>query len=237
MSKLSENLTASEDAESLRHTPQFSPEQRRLLLAIAHEAITLRLAAKPFPDWRADWPADWRASSGTSNPLSDGPSSSNAGSPGSAEALWAALEGPRGVFTTLYLQGALRGCVGYVAPIRPLYDAVAESACAAAFEDSRFWPLTPEEAPALKISLSVLSELFPIEAAQVEVGRHGLVISDGMRRGLLLPQVPVEHGWDRVTFLEQTCRKAGLPTDAWQRKSATIEAFEAEVFADDGAPA
>ena len=84
----------------------------------------------------------------------------------------------------------------------------------------------------MKISLSVLSQLFPIDAADVEVGRHGLVISDGVRRGLLLPQVPVEHGWDRKTFLEQTCRKAGLPMEAW-KKSTTIEAFVAEVFGDD----
>jgi len=119
-------------------------------------------------------------------------------------------------------------------PIRPLYRAVAETARAAAFEDSRFWPVTPEESPALQISLSVLSPLFPITASEVEVGRHGLLISAGLRRGLLLPQVPVEHGWDRETFLAQTCHKAGLPLDAW-RKSATIEAFTAEVFGDEDA--
>ena len=83
----------------------------------------------------------------------------------------------------------------------------------------------------LEISLSVLSRLFPIHPDAVEVGRHGLVISEGARRGLLLPQVPVEHAWDRETFLEQTCRKAGLPLDAW-RKAATLEAFTAEVFGD-----
>jgi AmmeMemoRadiSam system protein A len=109
---------------------------------------------------------------------------------------------------------------------------VAETARAAAFEDSRFWPVTEEEAPELEISLSVLSPLFPIRPAEVEVGRHGLVISSGSRRGLLLPQVPVECDWDRETFLEQTCRKAGLPPDTW-RKNATLEAFTAEVFGDD----
>jgi len=77
----------------------------------------------------------------------------------------------------------------------------------------------------------VLSRLFPIDLEAVEVGRHGLVISEGARRGLLLPQVAVENGWNRETFLEQTCRKAGLPPDAW-RKGATIEAFTAEIFAD-----
>jgi AmmeMemoRadiSam system protein A len=138
----------------------------------------------------------------------------------------------RGVFTTLYLGDQLRGCVGYALPIRPLYRAIGETARAAAFDDSRFNPVTAYEAPALKISLSVLSPLFPIASGQVEVGRHGLVISDGQRRGLLLPQVPVEHGWDRETFLEQTCRKAGLPMDAWRTPGA-LEAFTAQVFGDE----
>ncbi len=143
------------------------------------------------------------------------------------------LSEPQGVFTTLYLQGNLRGCVGYAMPVAPLYRAVAETARAAAFEDSRFSPVTKEEARQLGISLSVLSRLAPIRPEDVEVGRHGLVISAGGRRGLLLPQVPGEYGWDRATFLEQTCRKAGLPPDAW-RKNATIEAFTAEVFSDGG---
>jgi AmmeMemoRadiSam system protein A len=153
----------------------------------------------------------------------------------------------RGVFTTLYLRSdlqgdfrgglrrelhrELRGCVGYAVPIAPLYRAVAETARAAAFEDSRFLPVTTEEALKLEVSLSVLSLLSPIHPEAVEVGRHGLAISQGVRRGLLLPQVPIEHGWDRETFLEQTCRKAGLPLDAW-RKAATLEAFTAEVFSD-----
>jgi len=136
---------------------------------------------------------------------------------------------PRGVFTSLHLEGELRGCVGYVLPISPLYRAVAETARAAAFEDTRFYPVTLEEAPRLQIELSVLTVPEPIQAEAVEVGRHGLLISMGGHRGLLLPQVPVEHHWDRTTFLEQTCRKAGLPLDAWQ-KGAVIEAFTAEVF-------
>ena len=141
------------------------------------------------------------------------------------------LEEPRGVFTTLYRRGQLRGCVGYIFPVTSVYGAVAETARAAAFEDTRFVPVTPEEAPELQVHLSILSPLRPIDPAQVEVGRHGLLVSLGARRGLLLPQVPVEHGWDRITFLEQTCRKAGLPPDSWQ-KGATLEAFTAEVFGD-----
>lgn len=137
----------------------------------------------------------------------------------------------RGVFTSLYLQGELRGCVGYVLPTSTVYRAVAETARAAAFDDHRFPPLTREEAPRLEIELSILSSAQPIQATEIEVGRHGLLISWHGRRGLLLPQVPVEHGWDRTTFLEQTCRKALLPPDAWQ-KDATIEAFTAEIFGD-----
>lgn len=135
----------------------------------------------------------------------------------------------RGVFTTLHLQGRLRGCVGYVLPTSPLYTAVAETARAAAFQDTRFHPVTTEEAPALAIELSILSPPQPIVPEGIEVGRHGLLIGMAGRRGLLLPQVPIEHHWDRVAFLEQTCRKAGLPLDAWQ-KGATVEAFTAEVF-------
>jgi AmmeMemoRadiSam system protein A len=220
MSKLSE--TPSEKppenpaaCEAVRPAPlsselEFSLEQRRTLLRIAHEAIVSILERRPFPE---------------TPPLPPG------------------LSEPRGVFTTLYLRGELpgephreshrelRGCVGYAAPIAPLYRAVAETARAAAFEDSRFLPVTKEEAPRLEVSLSVLSLLFPIRPEAVEVGRHGLFVSQGARRGLLLPQVPVEHGWGRETFLEQTCHKAGLPLDAW-RKNATIEAFTAEVFGD-----
>jgi AmmeMemoRadiSam system protein A len=204
--KPSENLTAREVARPAPLSPEFSLDQRRTLLRIAHQAILSALERQPLPE----------------APLFP---------PG--------LSDPRGVFTTLYLQcdlhgdphRELRGCVGYALPIAPLYRAVAETARAAAFEDFRFLPVTKEEALKLEVSLSVLSRLFPIHPEEVEVGRHGLLISDGARRGLLLPQVSVENGWDRETFLEQTCRKAGLPLDTW-RKSATIEAFTAEIFGD-----
>jgi AmmeMemoRadiSam system protein A len=204
--KPSENLTAREMARPAPLSPEFSLDQRRTLLRIAHQAILSALERHPLPE---------------APPFPPG------------------LSDPRGVFTTLYLQcdlhgdphRELRGCVGYALPIAPLYRAVAETARAAAFEDFRFLPVTREEALKLEVSLSVLSRLFPIHPEEVEVGRHGLLISDGARRGLLLPQVSVENGWDRETFLEQTCRKAGLPLDTW-RKSATIEAFTAEIFGD-----
>ena len=141
------------------------------------------------------------------------------------------LAEPRGAFTTLHSGGQLRGCVGYVLPVSPVYRAVADTARAAAFEDARFHAVTLPEASHLEIELSILSPPQPISADAVEIGRHGLVISMAGRRGLLLPQVPTEHNWDRITFLEQTCRKAGLPLDAW-KNGATIEAFTAEVFGD-----
>lgn len=144
------------------------------------------------------------------------------------------LAEPRGAFTTIYCRGDLRGCVGYVLPVYPLFQTVAETARSAALEDTRFWPVTRDELPGIAVSLSILSPLKPIQPEEVEVGRHGLLVSQGTRHGLLLPQVAEEHGWDRVTFLEQTCRKAGLPDHAWQ-KGAKLEAFTAEVFGERGA--
>jgi AmmeMemoRadiSam system protein A len=141
------------------------------------------------------------------------------------------LAEPRGVFTTLYYRGELRGCVGFAFPVGSLYRAVAESARGAAFDDSRFPPVTGEQVPELVVSLSILSRPEPIAPEAIEIGRHGLLVSLGAHRGLLLPQVPVEHGWDRLTFLEQTCKKAGLPLNAWQ-SGAQLEAFTAEVFGD-----
>lgn len=142
------------------------------------------------------------------------------------------LSQPRGVFTTLYRAAKLRGCVGYVSAVRPLVNAVAETALAAAFEDTRFPPIESVEVPEIAVSLSVLSPMFAIEASQIEIGRHGLMIRHHGHRGLLLPQVALEHGWDIEAFLEQTCYKAGLPGNAWKH-GAEIEAFTAEVFGDE----
>lgn len=139
----------------------------------------------------------------------------------------------RGAFTTVYSNDKLRGCVGYPTAVMPLYRTIVETARGAAFDDPRFVPVSLEEGRHLQISISVLSPLAPIRAEEIVIGRHGLIISQAGCRGLLLPQVPVEHGWDRTTFLEQTCRKAGLPMNAW-KEGATIEAFTAEVFSDPG---
>ena len=141
------------------------------------------------------------------------------------------LKEKRGAFVTLTVGGELRGCIGYPLPVKPLDETVIEMAVAAATEDSRFDPLAPDELVRLKIEISVLRLPEPAEAGRVEVGRHGLIVSKGYRRGLLLPQVPVEHGWDRETFLRHGCLKAGLPPDEWKR-GAEIETFTAQVFSE-----
>ena len=144
------------------------------------------------------------------------------------------LAEPRGAFTTLHLEGKLRGCIGYVFPTDSLYKTVADAARAAAFEDPRFEPVTLSEAPYLKVEISVLSQLKPIRPDEVVVGKHGLVVTQGNHRGLLLPQVAPEWAWDRETFLAQTCLKAGLPADAWLH-GAQLQGFTAEVFGEEPA--
>lgn len=139
-----------------------------------------------------------------------------------------------GAFVSLHRGGELRGCIGHIEADRPLPDVVARVAASAATEDPRFPPLTPAELPLVDIEISVLGPLEridPTNPAQIEIGRHGLVIDQGGRRGLLLPQVATEWGWDRETFLEHLCLKAGLPRDAW-RAGAAVYRFEAEVFSE-----
>jgi AmmeMemoRadiSam system protein A len=186
---------------ALEQHSEYSPEERILLLRLAHEAIESALDGREI----------------------------------SLEAPTPHLSEQRGAFTSLYMHGELRGCVGYVLPVASVYRTVAETARAAAFEDRRFFPVRADEAPALCVSLSILSSLSPIRPENIVVGRHGLLVSLGAHRGLLLPQVPVEHVWDVETFLEQTCHKAGLPADAW-REGAKLEAFTAEVFGEAGTP-
>lgn len=123
--------------------------------------------------------------------------------------------------------------MGYVEPIHPLHVSVARAAVAAATEDGRFDPVSLEELPRLLLDVSVLGPALPIEAADVVVGRHGLIVEKDGRRGLLLPQVALEWGWDAPRFLEQACRKAGLPADAWRSGGARLLAFEAEVFGEE----
>lgn len=146
----------------------------------------------------------------------------------------AALEQERGAFVTLHKAGQLRGCIGYIAPTKPLYFTVRDTATLAALRDPRFSPVEVAELADLRYEISVLSPLRRATAVeQIEVGRHGLLLKNGSHEGLLLPQVPVEQGWDRSTFLEQTCVKAGLERNAWKSDETDIFLFTAVVFSED----
>jgi AmmeMemoRadiSam system protein A len=142
------------------------------------------------------------------------------------------LRRPSGAFVSLHTKdGDLRGCIGSIQPVAPLCEAVRSNAIHAAFRDPRFFPVTPEELPDLHLEISVMSPVVPVGAVEeIEVGRDGLIVSRGSAAGLLLPQVATEYGWDRETFLRQTCVKAGLPPDAWCTPECRIERFSAEVF-------
>lgn len=137
----------------------------------------------------------------------------------------------RGVFVTLTKKGELRGCIGYVMPLKPLYQAVAEAAVAAALHDPRFPPVTAKELDQLEYEISVLSPFRRLlDIRQIEVGRDGLLMRRGSNEGILLPQVPVEQHWNRSTFLEQAGVKAGLSPTAWQDEDTDIFTFSALVF-------
>jgi AmmeMemoRadiSam system protein A len=144
------------------------------------------------------------------------------------------LSRPGGAFVTLHKQGELRGCIGHVEATEALGRVVPGCAVAASSTDPRFPPVTSSELEVIDIELSILGPLEPITGLHdIEIGRHGLVVEQGWQRGLLLPQVATEWNWDAETFLAQTCHKAGLPRDAWQR-GAKLWRFEAEVFGETG---
>lgn len=141
---------------------------------------------------------------------------------------------PRGAFVSLHTRaGELRGCIGTILPVGPLDETVARMAVAAAVEDPRFDPVTATELPDLRFEISALTVPEPFgDPTAIEIGRHGLIVSRGGRMGLLLPQVAPEWGWGREEFLAHTCRKAGLPPDAWKSPGTTLEWFEAEVWSE-----
>jgi AmmeMemoRadiSam system protein A len=141
------------------------------------------------------------------------------------------LAEPRGVFVTLRLAGELRGCIGTLGASAPLGRAIVDNAIAAASQDPRFAPVTMAELEAIEVEVSVLSLTELCQPEDVIPGEHGLIVAHRGRRGLLLPQVAREYGWDRERFLSETCRKAGLPADAW-RHGAVIERFSAEVISE-----
>lgn len=141
------------------------------------------------------------------------------------------LSAERGVFVSLHKRGRLRGCIGNFSSATPLTLNVEDMARAAAFEDPRFPPLGPEELAEVDLEISVLTPMRRIKnLEEIEVGRHGIYITQGSCRGVLLPQVATEQGWDRDAFLENTCLKAGLGPDCWQDRETEIHIFSAEVF-------
>ena len=141
------------------------------------------------------------------------------------------LKQKSGAFVTLKKHGRLRGCIGYIEARKPLYKTVSEMAIAAAFNDPRFPPLKPDELMHITLEISVLSPLKEIkDIKEIEIGIHGLYITKGYDSGLLLPQVATEYKWDSLTFLEETCYKAGLRPNAWKDKDTRIYIFSADVF-------
>jgi len=144
------------------------------------------------------------------------------------------LKEPRAVFVTLKKEGRLRGCIGQIEAVDPLYLAVQRMAVESATRDPRFPPVEPEELEDIEIEISILTPFERVrDIREIEVGRHGLYIRKGFMSGLLLPQVPVEWGWDRDEFLREVCYKAGLPPDAWKDPDAELFKFEAEVFSEE----
>ena len=134
-----------------------------------------------------------------------------------------------GVFVSLHVGGKLRGCIGMVEPSEPLGKAIAQCTASAALHDPRFAPMCEEEVESTEVEVSVLSPLRAIRPEEIAIGEHGLLIEQGRHRGLLLPQVATEHRLDREKFLEETCRKAGLPRDAWKSKETVIYGFTCEI--------
>jgi AmmeMemoRadiSam system protein A len=143
-----------------------------------------------------------------------------------------ALRQPGGAFVTLHRRGRLRGCVGQLPSKEPLVEVVAHCAKAAALEDPRFKPVRADEIAEIEIELSILSGLEDVTLGRIEAGKHGLVVSRGWQRGVLLPQVATEFKWQAARFLEETCVKAGLEREAWKDPQTRIQAFTAEVFSE-----
>ena len=143
------------------------------------------------------------------------------------------LKEKRGAFVTLKKHGHLRGCIGYIKPVKALGETVQEMAIAAAFHDPRFPSLKRDEVQDLTFEISVLSPLKRMkDIDEIEIGKHGLYVVRGYQSGLLLPQVAIEYKWDRETFLQETCYKAGLPPQAWRDQETEIYIFSADYFGD-----
>jgi AmmeMemoRadiSam system protein A len=136
----------------------------------------------------------------------------------------------RGAFVTLHVQHRLRGCIGVIEADQPLGDSIVRCAGSSALQDPRFPPIRPEDLAELHVEISILSPPAPIPLEEVELGRHGLLVARGTQRGLLLPQVAVEHHLTREQFFEETCRKAQLPREVWREPGTQLFGFTCEVF-------
>ncbi len=181
----------------------LTPEEKRFLLNLARRTITKDLGIDEFEP-----PPD-----------------------AEIETIGPHLKENRGCFVTIHKRGSLRGCIGIFEGRGPLWKNVEEMAGQAAFHDPRFSPLSKKEYGEIDIEISVLSPLRKVAGVdEIKVGEHGIYITSGFNRGVLLPQVADEQGWDRDTFLDHTCLKAGLETGCWRNPGVVIEVFSAEVF-------
>ncbi|MFC2132970.1 AmmeMemoRadiSam system protein A [Bacteroidota bacterium] len=139
-----------------------------------------------------------------------------------------------GAFVTITIDGNLRGCIGYIIGDKPLFDTIRDAATSAAMSDPRFPQLSESELDKIQIEVSILSEPFPLDSYDdIELGKHGLILEEGGRRGLLLPQVPIEHNMDRDEYLSAICNKAGLPPHYWRQNELKLDAFTATVFSEE----
>ncbi len=144
-----------------------------------------------------------------------------------------ALNRSMGAFVTLHRKGELAGCIGNIEGRGALWKTIQEMAEAAAFRDPRFPAVRTDQVDQLQIEISALSPLRKIDdIEEIEVGKHGLYITSSYASGLLLPQVATERNWDRLTFLQHTCIKAGLPGDAWKKPDTSIYVFSADIFSE-----
>jgi hypothetical protein len=136
-----------------------------------------------------------------------------------------------GAFVTLHKEGALRGCIGQIYAVKPLFETIKSMAVSSAFQDPRFPPLRKEELSSIEIEISVLSPLEEVDSVDnIKVGTHGIYLKKGYKSGLLLPQVAVEQNWNLETFLTHTCHKAGLGGNCWKEPDTEIYIFSAEIF-------
>ncbi len=143
------------------------------------------------------------------------------------------LNSKSGVFVTIKINEQLRGCIGYITTDEPLYKTIQEAAAHAAFQDPRFPPLKKSEFDDIEIEVSVLSEPYPMkDYEEIVLGEHGLILEENGRRGLLLPQVPIEHEMTKEQYLDAICRKTGIPTESWKEKKLNMYLFTANVFSE-----